>query len=81
MICQTAPEERPETHIRFAEGETIDAFKSKSLLVQDPVSATDHFVGQVFSRHRIVHLAAGDGLLSVPPQAGRQHPVHPVNPV
>jgi hypothetical protein len=46
MICQTAPEERPETHIRFAEGEMIDAFqKSKSQLVIDPVSATDHFVG------------------------------------
>jgi hypothetical protein len=26
-------------------------------------------------------LAAGDGLLSVPPQAVRQHPVHHVNPV
>ena len=46
MICQTAPEERPETRIRFAEGGI-----------------------------------AGDELLPVPPQAGRQHPVHPVNPV
>ena len=126
MICQTAPEERPETRIRFAEGETpmrsrplrsathcfpfavrylrltstpvepkqsggfnfdyhrfsIDAFqKSKSQVVIDLVSAADYFVGYVFFLHRIALLAAGDGLLPVRLPAGRQHPVHPVNPV
>jgi len=45
------------------------------------VSATDHFVGQVFFLHRIAVLAAGDGLLPVRLPAGRQNPVHPVNPV
>jgi hypothetical protein len=42
---KAAPEERPETHIRFAEG------------------------------------SAGVGLLPDQLQAGRQHHVHPVNPV
>ena len=68
MICQTAPEERPKTRIRFA-------------VVIDLVSAADHFVGVVFFLHRIAFLAAGDGLLPDRLPAGMQHPVHPVNPV
>ena len=68
MICQTAPEERSETSVRFA-------------VVIDLVSAADYVVGYVFFLHRIAFLAAGDGLLPVRLPAGRQHPVHPVNPV
>ena len=90
MICQTAPEERPETRIRFAEGETpmrsrplrsATHYFHLSQVVIDLVSAADYFVGYVFFLHRIALLAAGDGLLPVRLPAGRQHPVHPVNPV
>ena len=56
MICQTAPEERPETCIRLLCGLRL-------------LSPPDY------------PLAAGDGLLPVRLPAGRQHPVHPVNPV
>jgi len=65
MICRAAPEERPETRIRFAE----PGKRNRSLCGLSLLSPPD------------CPLAAGDGLLSVRLPAGRQHPVHPVNPV
>ena len=62
MICQTAPEVRPETRIRFAKGET--PMRSRPLrpathcfplsqVVINLVSAADYFLGYVFFLHRI----------------------------
>jgi len=64
-LFQAALPQRPETHIRFAES----------------CKRNPSFLYYVLLLHRIALLAAGDGLLPVPPQAGRQHPVNPVNPV
>jgi len=65
QLHQAAPEGRPETSIRFAE----PGKRNQSLYGLGLLSPPNCLITK------------GDGLLPDPPQADRQHPVHPVNPV